>query len=309
MHSWKHIVAVGLIMLFSSLTWSQQTAGGPGALSPAFAGLKIVVLEGEDGVNIIKKKTAVKSVVEVRDKNDLPVAGALVVFLLPRGGPSAAFVNGRREVSLGTGGDGRAEAAAVRPSGKGSFRIQVRATFQGQSVTTSIQQTNFLTAAAARAAGKVPGSSAGTAGSQGAASSASAGGSGAAGAASSAAVGTATSGGLSGLAVAGIAAGGAAAIGGGLVASGVIGKSSTPDCTSLANQVYSDLNSEINICSSASSSFNQCKSAAQTVLNDAGKVCSCAGTNSIPAELQSLAQELEQLAHQLGLTLPSSCGF
>jgi len=303
MRSLYYIVAVGVVMLLTTLTWSQQPVRGSGALGPGSPGLKIVVLEGEDGVNIIKKKTAVKSVVEVRDKNDLPVAGALVVFLLPRGGPSAAFANGKKELSLTTGLDGRVQAATLKPSVKGSFRIQVRATFQGQTVTTTIAQTNFLTAAAAQAAGKVPGSSASAAASSGAAPS------GAAGAVGSAAVSGAASGGLSGLAVAGIAAGGAAAIGGGLVASGVVGKSSPPDCTTLVNQTVSDLNSEVNVCSSPSSSFNQCKSAAQTVLNDAGKVCSCAGTNSVPSSLQSFVQELEQMAHQAGLTLPSSCGF
>jgi hypothetical protein len=79
-------------------------------------GLRIVVLDGEDGVNIIKKKTAVKPVVEVRDKNDLPVAGALVVFLLPRGGPGGAFAGGARELSVKTGIDGRAQVATI-PAG------------------------------------------------------------------------------------------------------------------------------------------------------------------------------------------------
>ena len=36
-------------------------------------GLKIVVISGEDAVNIIQQKTAVAPVVEVRDRNDLPV--------------------------------------------------------------------------------------------------------------------------------------------------------------------------------------------------------------------------------------------
>src|SRR5439155_20668973 len=57
-------------------------------------GLTIKVLEGEDGVNIIQKNTAVKPVVEVRDRNNLPVAGATVVFILPDSGPSATFARG-----------------------------------------------------------------------------------------------------------------------------------------------------------------------------------------------------------------------
>jgi hypothetical protein len=39
------------------------------------AALKIVVLEGENAVNIIQQKTATVPVIQVRDQNDLPVAG------------------------------------------------------------------------------------------------------------------------------------------------------------------------------------------------------------------------------------------
>ena len=45
-----------------------------------------MVLEGEDSVNIIEQGTAVPTLVEVRDRNDLPVAGASVLFLLGEGG-------------------------------------------------------------------------------------------------------------------------------------------------------------------------------------------------------------------------------
>ncbi len=48
--------------------------------------LKIVVLEGEGAVNIIQQKTAVRPLVEVRDRNNLPVAGASVTFSIGGGG-------------------------------------------------------------------------------------------------------------------------------------------------------------------------------------------------------------------------------
>jgi hypothetical protein len=54
--------------------------------------LKIVVIEGEGGVNIIDKKTAVRPVVEVRDRNDLPVAGVAVRFDGTRVGPSPGLM-------------------------------------------------------------------------------------------------------------------------------------------------------------------------------------------------------------------------
>src|SRR5688500_11228988 len=52
-------------------------------------GLKIVVIEGEDAVNIIQQKTAVAPLIEVRDRNDLPVAGVPVTFSVA--GPNATF--------------------------------------------------------------------------------------------------------------------------------------------------------------------------------------------------------------------------
>ena len=54
------------------------------------AGLKIVVIAGEDAVNIIQQRTAVAPIVEVRDRNDLPVAGVAVVFAIRGGGASFA---------------------------------------------------------------------------------------------------------------------------------------------------------------------------------------------------------------------------
>ncbi len=49
-------------------------------LAAQSAGLRVVVIEGEDAVNIIQQKTAVRQVVEVRDRNNLPVPGAIVTF-------------------------------------------------------------------------------------------------------------------------------------------------------------------------------------------------------------------------------------
>src|SRR5208283_2608386 len=55
--------------------------------------LHITVLQGEDGVNILKTKMAVKPAIEVRDKNNLPVSGVTVVFTAPESGPRVAFAH------------------------------------------------------------------------------------------------------------------------------------------------------------------------------------------------------------------------
>ncbi len=113
--------------------------------------LRIVVLEGEDSVNIIGQGTAVPTVVEVRDRNDLPVAGASVVFLLGEGG-TATLNAGLSQVSLATNALGQA-AVTVNPLASGAVQLQVSAAFQGQTAVAAITQTNFATAAQAAAAG------------------------------------------------------------------------------------------------------------------------------------------------------------
>jgi hypothetical protein len=130
-------------------------------------GLKIVVIAGEDSVNIIDRKTAVAPVVEVRDRNDLPVAGVLVRFTID--GKAAAFQNGLQTVSVTTNTVGRAAVAQLNPLSSGAIQIQVQASYQGQVATATIQQANFTTAAEAAQAGRTAsqGASSGSPGSGG----------------------------------------------------------------------------------------------------------------------------------------------
>ena len=128
-------------------------AGAPAVESAAAqdGDLRIVVLEGEDSVNIIEQGTAVPTLVEVRDRNDLPVAGASVLFLLGEGG-TATLNAGLQQVALTTNALGQA-AVTVNPVASGAVQLSVNATFQGQTAAAAIVQTNFATAAEAAAAG------------------------------------------------------------------------------------------------------------------------------------------------------------
>jgi hypothetical protein len=153
----RDLVACGLIVLgavyglpFNTPLLAQNATA---ATTPAIEELKIVVIEGEDGVNIVKKRTAVQPVVEVRDKNNLPVAGAYVTFALPATGPSGTFLSGAKSLSIVTNSSGRAAVASLHPVGSGPFKIGVTATFQGLVATAAISQTNYLTTAAASSAG------------------------------------------------------------------------------------------------------------------------------------------------------------
>jgi len=124
----------------------------PGTLadqSSADAVLHIQILEGDRGVNIIKRKTAVAPVVEVRDRNNLPVAGAMVTFTAPNDGPSIVFLNGSRSITVIAEANGRATTVGLKPVNAGSFQISVSATADSQTATATIPMTNVLTAAAA----------------------------------------------------------------------------------------------------------------------------------------------------------------
>ena len=181
-------------------------------LSAQAGGFKIVVVEGEDGVNIIQQKTAVRPVVEVRDRNNLPVPGVLVTFSI-EGGKAASF-GGASTLTVATNAAGQAAVSGMTPSLAGAFQIQVSAVAQGQVLTATIAQTNVLTAAQAAAAGAA--TSGGTAGS-------SAGG-GTGGASGAAGGGAAGGGGLSATTI-GIVG---AAVGGGALAVTQVTKADEP---------------------------------------------------------------------------------
>jgi hypothetical protein len=122
------------------------------------AALRIVVLEGEGAVNIIQQKTAVAPVVEVRDRNDQPVAGAIVRFAIRSG---RATFSGARTLSVTTDAGGRAVAAGFAPTSTGGLQIGATAAFQGQTAAITIAQTTVTTAAQAAAASSAAGASAG----------------------------------------------------------------------------------------------------------------------------------------------------
>lgn len=183
--------------------------------SPA---LRIVVIEGEDAVNVIQQKTAVAPVVEIRDRNNLPVAGATVTFTI--GGNTASFAGGLQTITVATNAAGQAAAVAINPIASGAVQIQVAAAFQGQAAAATIAQTNVLTAAqAATAAGATSaGASSGSTGGSAAAGGAAGGG-----------------GGVSGTTI-GIV--GAAVAGGTLAATQAGGEESTPATTSTGPRIF-----------------------------------------------------------------------
>lgn len=170
------------------------------AQAPSPSTLRIVVIEGEDAVNIIQQKTAVAPVVEVRDQNNLPIPGVAVTFSIT--GQGATF-SGASTLTVVTNAAGQATAAGLTPTAAGALQIQATAALQGQTAVATIVQSNVMTAAeAAAAAGGAGGTGAGG-GSGGASAGGAAGGGGALSGTTLGIIGAAAAGGVAAASAAG----------------------------------------------------------------------------------------------------------
>ena len=120
--------------------WAQVPQGG----------LRITIIEGEGAINNVRQRVNREPIVQVEDENRRPIAGASVVFFLPDQGPSGTFLNGSRTLTVTTDAQGRASAVGMRPSAQaGQMQIRVTASFQGQTASAVITQSNVVGAAAA----------------------------------------------------------------------------------------------------------------------------------------------------------------
>lgn len=145
-----------VVALFLLIAASSSTAHAAQSAPPPKSGLTIAVIAGEDAINVIQQKTAVAPIVEIRDRNNQPIAGATVRFSIQGG---RATFNGARMISLTSDAAGRAAVTGMTPTGSGAFQITASAAYQGQTAAVTIAQTNVLTAA--EAAGATGASSAG----------------------------------------------------------------------------------------------------------------------------------------------------
>lgn len=119
---------VHLLRFVAALCVTALSALPQAGTQPSSA-LTIVVIEGEDAVNVIQQRTAVAPVVEVRDKNGQPVSGAIVTFSVRSG--RAAF-NGARTLTVATNAAGRAAATGLTPTGAGASRLAPRLPSKGR---------------------------------------------------------------------------------------------------------------------------------------------------------------------------------
>ncbi len=257
------VIAVGIA---ASLAWSQQKANIPAGP------LKIEIVDGDAGANVLKNKTAVRPVVEVRDTWNLPVAGALVTFELPQGRPGAAFHGGKKSFQAVTDPTGRAAAAELTPLGKGTFRIAVRASYEGVTGVATLTQTNFATVADANHGANLPSTA------------------------------MSISGGTKAALWAALAGGAAL---GAVAAVQKKKTTSAPDCTSLLNQFESDNSTSLTLPVGST----QWIAAVQNEFNALGQYCSCAGGMGALASESSVISQLETAGQQASFQVPTSCGL
>ncbi|HWF46286.1 MAG TPA: hypothetical protein VG168_04720 [Bryobacteraceae bacterium] len=137
---------LGLVCLFcaGSTLWGQENA-----TSAPPESLSITIIDGDGAFNNVKQRVAREPIVEVDDQNHKPVAGALVLFLLPGNGPGGSFAGAGQSLTVTTDQAGRAIAAGFKPNhSAGQFKINVRVSYKGLKASTQIAQTNIAAAAA-----------------------------------------------------------------------------------------------------------------------------------------------------------------
>jgi hypothetical protein len=125
----------------------------PAAGQAPQGGLRITIVEGDGAINNVRGRVSRDPIVQVEDDNRRPIGGAIVTFFLPDQGASGTFVNGARTLTVTTDAQGRATAVGIRPNNiSGQMQIRVTASFQGQTASAVITQTNTLGAAAGSSA-------------------------------------------------------------------------------------------------------------------------------------------------------------
>jgi len=110
---------------FRALSWLLAAALlSATCLQAQQGGLKIVVLNGDGGINNIEGRVGVEPIVEVRGADGKPASGAVVTFRSPPSGPSVTFFGATRTSTITADEAGRAQATGMLPNTEsGAFYI------------------------------------------------------------------------------------------------------------------------------------------------------------------------------------------
>ena len=129
---------VGLLVLFHGFL----PPGWPGtvAYAQSTSPLQVAVIQGKD--RVVRKRDDLRLVVEVRNDQKAPVAGAEVTFLAPEAGPGILFAGNSNHMTVKTDSSGRANAGLTRAVGDGAYVVTIVASYQGQTASTSAEAVN-----------------------------------------------------------------------------------------------------------------------------------------------------------------------
>lgn len=132
------LLSIALLTLEPAVPLVAQEAAPPKSL-------QIVILDDETPLNNINERTAREPIVQVQDENHKPVAAAAVLFAIhpAAGGAGASFANGASTLSVATNANGVARASGlVMNSSKGTWQLQISASKNGLTTSTTVNETN-----------------------------------------------------------------------------------------------------------------------------------------------------------------------
>ena len=104
---------------------------------------RIEIVEGDGAINNIRLHRAKEPVVRVVDSAGQPLPNVAVTFLLPETGASGMFAAGLTSLTAMTDATGQAVGRGLRPNNlAGQFQIRVTTSYQGETATATVTQTN-----------------------------------------------------------------------------------------------------------------------------------------------------------------------
>ena len=129
-----------LLVLVSVFVLLHSALAGP----QSGLGVTIQVQEGNNVQNVIDKESPKPIVVRVMDRTGRPIPEATVLFSAPETGPGGSFASESNPVIVFTDQQGVATAPQFRANSlEGMYRIQVQASYMGETTSKPIEQANI----------------------------------------------------------------------------------------------------------------------------------------------------------------------
>jgi hypothetical protein len=138
------LTGAGALLYIATATFGQQSSQTQVvARAPVEWSLKVLPLAGDGAENDLERRILAPIVVEVLDRNDMPVLGADVVFRFPATGPGASFSDQKKSRTVKSNAQGEAAATDWTDNGEtGKFKVQISARYGDQVGESTISMAN-----------------------------------------------------------------------------------------------------------------------------------------------------------------------